>query len=152
MDELGIHKQVLSLTSPGVQVFEAASANSLAIESNDELAEAIARFPARLAGLAAVAPQDPAAAAKEIERTSSKLGLHGVIINSHTNGEYLDDEKYWDIFAAAESANAAIYLHPRTPSPEMLKPYLDRGLEQAILGFGADVALHTLALITAVAT
>jgi 5-carboxyvanillate decarboxylase len=31
----------------------------------------------------------------------------------------------------------------------MLKPDLDRGLDQAILGFGADVALHVVALITA---
>jgi 2,3-dihydroxybenzoate decarboxylase len=31
----------------------------------------------------------------------------------------------------------------------MLKPYLDRSLEAGILGFAADVALHTIALITA---
>ena len=31
----------------------------------------------------------------------------------------------------------------------MLQPYLERGLELAILGFGADVALHVVALITA---
>jgi 5-carboxyvanillate decarboxylase len=51
----------------------------------------------------AVAPQDPAAAAKEIERGVTKLGMHSVIINSHTQGEYLSDSKFWDIFAAAEA-------------------------------------------------
>jgi len=149
MDELGIHMQVLSLTAPGVQVFDTDTGIALARDSNDELIEAVRRYPDRFAGLAAVAPQQPAAAAREIERSVGESGLHGVIISSHTKGEYLDDPKYWEIFEAAEAADAAIYIHPRTPSPAMLQPYLDRGLDMAILGFGAEVALHTVALITA---
>jgi 2,3-dihydroxybenzoate decarboxylase len=148
MDEFGIHMQLLSLTAPGVQVFDADTATALAIDSNDQLIEAIRAYPDRFAGLAAVAPQNPAGAAKEIDRGINTLGLHGVVINSHTKGEYLDDEKYWEIFEAAEAADAAIYIHPRTPSPAMLRPYLERGLELAILGFGAEVALHVVALIT----
>jgi len=148
MDELGIHMQVLSLTAPGVQVFDASTATALAIDSNDQLVESVAKYPDRLAGLAAVPPQDPAAAAREIDRAINTLGLNGVIISSHTKGEYLDKEKYWEIFEAAEAADAAIYLHPRTPSPDMLQPYLERGLEMAILGFGAEVALHVVAMIT----
>lgn len=148
MDELGIDTQVLSLTAPGVQVFDAETATSLAIESNDQLAEAIRKYPDRFAGLAAVAPQDPGRAAQEIDRSINSLGLNGIVINSHTKGEYLDDEKYWAIFEAAEAADAAIYIHPRTPAPAMLQPYLERGLELAILGFGAEVALHVVALIT----
>ena len=148
MDAAGTDIQILSLTSPGVQVFDAATANSVAASSNDQLAEAIRKYPTRFAGLAAVAPQDPKEAAKEMERGIKKLGLKGVIINSHTHGEYLDDPKYWEIFEAAEALNAAIYLHPQTPSPDMLKPYLARGFQSAILGFEAEVALHVLALIT----
>ncbi len=75
MDATGISRQILSLTSPGVQVFDAATATALAASSNDQLAEAIRRYPSRFAGLAAVAPQDPGAAAKELERGVSKLGL-----------------------------------------------------------------------------
>jgi 2,3-dihydroxybenzoate decarboxylase len=148
MDELGIDVQVLLLTAPGVQVFDAPTASALAIDSNDQLAEAIGRHPERLAGLAAVAPHDPAGAVREIERAIGTLGLNGVVINSHTKGEYLDDKKYWEILEAAEAADATIYIHPRTPSPAMLQPYLERGLDMAILGFGAEVALHIVALIT----
>ena len=42
-------------------------------------------------------------AARELERGVRQLGLKGAVVNSHTRGEYLDDEKFWDIFAAAES-------------------------------------------------
>ena len=147
MDAAGIDMQILSLTAPGVQVFDAPTGNRLAIESNDILAEACRKYPDRFAGLAAVAPQDPAAAALEIERSMQRLNLKGVIINSHTKGEYLDDPKFWPIFEAAEALDAPIYIHPQTPSPAMIKPYLDRGFELAMLGFGAEVALHTLAII-----
>src|SRR5688572_31856273 len=128
MDASGIDMQVLSLTSPGVQVFDAATANSLAASSNDELAAAIAKFPTRYVGLAAAAPQDPQAAAKEIERGVRKLGLRGVIMNSHTMGERLDHPKFWDIFAAAEALDVPIYLHPNAPPRDMIAPYLDVGL------------------------
>ncbi len=74
MDVAGVDKMVLSLTAPGVQIFDAATANSLATSTNDQLAEAIKKHPDRFAGLAAVAPQDPKAAAKEMERGIKKLG------------------------------------------------------------------------------
>jgi 2,3-dihydroxybenzoate decarboxylase len=149
MDRLGIDLQVLSLTAPGVQVFDAATGTALAADSNDQLAAAIKQHPGRFAGLTAVAPQAPAEAAREIERGIGTLGLKGVIINSHTKGEYLDDPKYWEILEAAEALNAPIYIHPRDLAPGMLKPYVERTLEAGILGFAADVALHIVAMITA---
>jgi 2,3-dihydroxybenzoate decarboxylase len=147
MDATGIDMQVLSLTSPGVQVFDAATANKIASDTNDQVAEAIRKYPTRFAGLAAAAPQDPKAAAKEIERAVRKLGLKGVIINSHTRGEFLDDPKFWDIFEAAEALDVPVYLHPQAPPPAMIEPYVERGLEGAIWGFGAESGLHALAVI-----
>ena len=149
MDASGIDVQVLSLTSPGVQVFDAATANALATQSNDELAAAIAKYPTRYVGLAAAAPQDPAAAAKEIERGVSRLGLRGVILNSHTMGERLDDPKFWDIFAAAEALDVPVYLHPNSPPRDMIQPYLEVGLDGAVFGFQAETGLHMLRIIVA---
>ena len=42
------------------------------------------------------------------------------MINSHTRGEWLDDQKFWDIFAAAEALNVPIYIHPSGPPPSMV--------------------------------
>ncbi|MHA4869931.1 amidohydrolase family protein [Duganella sp. PWIR1] len=149
MNASGIDKQILALTSPGVQIMDRATAVSFAISANDQLAEEIARNPTRYAGLLAVAPQDPAAAAKEIQRAASKLGLKGVIINSHTHDEYLDDPKFWPIFEAAEALDIPIYLHPNTPSKGMIGPLLERGLDGAIFGFGVETGMHMLRIITA---
>jgi 5-carboxyvanillate decarboxylase len=147
MDETGISKQVLSLTAPGVQVFDAADAVELARCSNDFMVDAIRRHPDRFAGLAAVAPQDPAAAAKELERGVKILGLKGAIVNSHTRGEYLDDQKFWPIFEAAEALRVPVYIHPNTPPPAMIGPFIERGLDGAIFGFAVETGLHILRII-----
>jgi 2,3-dihydroxybenzoate decarboxylase len=149
MDASGIDKQIVSMTAPGPNIFDAATGRSVAIEANDWLAEKVAAHPDRFAGLAAIAPQDPAASAKEIERGVKTLGLKGVIINSHTHDEYLDETKFWPIFEAAEACNAPIYLHPTGPSRDMIKPFLDKGLEGAIYGFAVDTALHAIRIMIA---
>jgi 2,3-dihydroxybenzoate decarboxylase len=149
MDAAGISLQLLLLTAPGVQVFDAATATALARATNDELQAAIAKYPDRYAGLAVIAPQDPKAAARELERGVNSLGLNGAVVNSHTFGEYLDDQKHWEIFEAADSLDAPIYIHPRPPPPPMIEPYLSRGLSGPLGGFSAEVYLHTLAIITA---
>ncbi|TAJ97467.1 MAG: amidohydrolase [Reyranella sp.] len=147
MDAIGIDMQVLSLTSPGVQVFDAVLATRLAAESNDALAAAVRAHPTRFAGLAAIAPQDPGAAAKEIERAANTLKLNGLIVNSHTKGEYLDAPKFRPIFEAAEALDMPIYLHPREPAASWVAPYLDYALWFAGWGFAAETGLHAMRLI-----
>lgn len=147
MDAAGIDVAILSITSPGVQVFESVTATRLASDANEVLAAAVAAHPTRLAGLATIAPQYPEGAAKELEHAVQKLGMKGYLINSHTMGEYLDDRKYWPIFEAAEALNAPLYLHPREPSPSMVAPFLDYGLYFAGWGFAVETATHALRLI-----
>ncbi|MFC1908357.1 amidohydrolase family protein [Chloroflexota bacterium] len=148
MDEDGIDMQVLSLISPGVQVFDAATGATIAKNINNRLAEIVKEYPKRFAGLASIAPQNPNEAAAELERAVCELGLRGASINSHVKGEYLDDKKYWIIFETAEKLGVPIYLHPRVPSPDMVKPYLTYPMvATAMCGFGAEVNLHALRLI-----
>lgn len=147
MDATGIARQIVSLTAPGVQVLPADEAKGIATLANDQLAEAVARNPDRLSGMAAMAPQDPASAAKEIERGVSTLGFKGIILNSHVGGEYLDDRKFWEIFEASEALDVPIYLHPNTPSKALIEPMLDLGLDGAIFGFGVETGMHLLRII-----
>lgn len=147
MDERGVDMQVIALTSPGVQVMPTDQATSFAAYANDVLADGCRRHPTRFAGLAAVAPQNAKAAAKELERGVQKLGLKGAIINSHTFGEYLDDEKFFPLLEAAEALDTPIYLHPQVPWKTMSQPFLECGLDGAIYGFGVETGLHLLRMI-----
>jgi 5-carboxyvanillate decarboxylase len=148
MDEAGIDMQILSLVSPGIQVFDAAAATVMAKKINNELFELTRQYPDRFSGMATLAPQNPKEAAAELQRSVKELGFKGGLINSHTKGEYLDDKKYWGILEMAEKLDVPIYIHPRGPSPEMIKPFLAYPvLSSAILGFSAEVSLHALRLI-----
>jgi 5-carboxyvanillate decarboxylase len=149
MDAAGIDRQIISLTAPGPQIFDAALGSAMATLANDQLAEACRRYPGRFSGLTAIAPQDPGGAAAEIERGARSLGFNGVIINSHTHDEYLDDPKFWPIFEAAEALDAPIYLHPNTPSRALIGPMLEAGLDGAIFGFGVETGMHLLRMIVA---
>jgi len=148
MDAAGIDMSLLLLTAPGVQMFDPASATAIARQANDAMAELVSRRPDRFAALAAIAPQDPEAAAREIERAVTELGLRGVVVNSHTDGLYLCEPRFAPILEAAEALGAAIYIHPRSPIPAMAEAYRPDNLEHAIWGFQAETALHGLRLIT----
>lgn len=147
MDANGVDMHLMSLTSPGVQLFDAELGTSLAKQTNDRLADLVRQYPKRLAGLAAVAPQDPVQAAAEVERAMTDLGLHGVIINSHTNGEYLDERKFDPILEAAQRHQAPVYIHPTFPSDDMSKPMTPYGLSGALWGFAAETGLHAIRMV-----
>ena len=124
MDAAGIDVQVLSLTMPGIQAFDAADAPAVARDVNDRIHDAVKTHPTRFAGFAALPTADPPAAARELERAVG-LGFKGTMINGHTGGEFLDDKKYWTIFEAAQALRVPIYLHPRDPHPAAMKAYFE---------------------------
>lgn len=147
MDANGVDMQLLSLTAPGVQLFDADTGTGLATLANDRLAEVIAQHPGRFAGLASFAPQSPKRAAREMERAIQKLKLNGFVVNSHTNNEYLDDPKYWPVLEAAEALDRSIYIHPRGPSDMLSGPMRDYGMFAALWAYGVEVSTHAVRLI-----
>jgi 2,3-dihydroxybenzoate decarboxylase len=132
-----------------VQVFEAQTAVALSRDYNDELLSNMKKYPGRYAALAAIAPHAPDEAVREAERAVKKLGFKGVVVNSHTQGEYLDEPKFWPIFEACEALDVPLYIHPNTPSAAMVAPFLPRGLDGAIYGFAVETGLHLLRIIVA---
>jgi 2,3-dihydroxybenzoate decarboxylase len=150
MDRHGIAVSVLSLASDGIQgIDDPGVAVRRAREANDLLASRIALHPDRFAGFAAVALQDPAAAALEAERCVRELGFVGVLVNGYSNGcPYYDDVRYLGFWEALESLGVPFYLHPRNPLPSMQEIYRGR---PELLGptwaFGVETATHALRLI-----
>ncbi len=147
MDADGIDMQLLLLSSPGVQAFDAATATSLATEANDYASTACARYPARFAALAALAPQDPGGAVRELERAMKLPGIKGAIVNSHTNGEYLDTPKYLPIFEALEALDAPLYIHPREPAGAMNMMMTGPVVGGPAWAYAVEVGTHVLRLI-----
>lgn len=155
MDAAGIDVQVLSLTAPGVEQLEPAEAVALARRANDALAEAVRRYPDRLAGFASLPTPDPVAAADELGRAVSELGFKGAMINGHSRGRYLDHADFEPIFARAEALNVPIYLHPTPPPGPVIgisymgnyPPEVGGILASAAWGWHIETAIHTLRIV-----
>ena len=147
MDENDVAMHLLSLTAPGVQMFDADTACELATLANDRLAEVMGRHPSRFAGLASFAPQAPKRAAQEMQRVVHNYKMNGFMINSHTNNEYLDNPKYWPILEAAEALDRCMYIHPRAPSDGLAGPMREYGMDSALWAYGVEVSTHAVRMI-----
>ena len=142
--------QVLSHCKPGVQeMTDVQRAIALARTANDYLAEAVAAHPDRFAGMATLATPAPGDAARELERTVRQYGFKGAMINGHTRGAYLDEQRFWPIFEAAEALDVPVYLHPSNPHPAVLDAYYKDYpvLGYAPWGYAVETGTHVLRLI-----
>src|SRR6266581_3815239 len=153
MDRLGIEMAVLSLGAAGVQDEpDTKRAIAAAAAANDALAKIVAKHPRRYAGFAALAMQDPAAAAAE--RAMRQLGFKGAHVNGYSSvgnletAAYYDEPQYlpfWERFAALD---VPFYLHPRNPLPNQRRIYAGRNeLLGPVWAFTVETATHALRLI-----
>ena len=146
MDEYGIAMQVLSSNGSSLQDLAPDLGQKLTVEFNDRMADAIRKHPTRFAGLAGVAPQNPVAAAKEIDRCLGKLKLNGAFISGYTNGEYLDDPKYSPIFDVLIQHDAPLYLHPRELHPSAPATMKIPGFTVG-WGYATETSIHVIRLM-----
>ena len=145
MDRAGVDVQILSLTAPGFEQFEASAATAMAKKTNDLLAGVIQKHPDRFMGFAALAPQNPEEAVNELERAVKDLGFKGWNTHSNYGDSYLDDKKYWPILEKAAELDTLIYLHPTIPAIPQLWKY-GFALAGAPFGFGFETAMCAMQL------
>ena len=131
MDDAGLDVQVISLTSPGLHNLPADEATGLQVETNDRIAELVNAHPDRFQGFAALATPAPAAAARELERAVTKLGLNGALLFGRTGERNLDHPDNWPIFEAAASLRAPLYIHPQMPQRQV-RAALYAGFDDAV--------------------
>lgn len=148
MDRNGISYAILAVAGPGVQAErDPATAVRKARESNDQLAEEVARSSKRLGAFAHLAVQDARAAADELERCVKQLGFHGAMINGHTRGLYLDDASVYPLWERAEALGAPIYIHPTDPVQSATSLVGTHGLKRATWEWGFETGSHALRLV-----
>lgn len=150
MDEVGIDVQVLS---PNPLTYfhhvDPASATAFCRRHNDELAALVAAHPNRLLGLAALPLQDPAAAAAELRRAVTDLGLRGAYVGVESAAGQLDDPALDPLYATFVDLDVPLFLHP---APDGIDgPDRDLRLRrwdlQLMLGFATDETLAVATLV-----
>ena len=152
MEREGIAVQAVScvpfLMYPDV---DAALGLAIAQVNNDTMAALGADDPDHFAPLASVPMQDPAAAAKELER-AAKLGLRGVEIPPKVVERQLDEPEFEVFWAAAEALQMVVCIHPfeAAPAGALARYFLgnlvgnlyDTGLAAALLIYGGVLERH----------
>jgi predicted TIM-barrel fold metal-dependent hydrolase len=158
MDAAGIDVQVLSHVQPAAQAVPGQAGADAARRANDSLAEAVARYPGRLAGFATLPTASAEAAATELKRCASELGFVGGMVHSTlgSNGAFLDDDRFTPMLETFEDLDVPLYLHPAT-APAAIGEVLFGGLPPAVAarlatnawGWHAEAGLHALRMIAA---
>ncbi len=150
MDEAGIDVQVISHGAPSTQKLPDDKAAALTRRVNDRLHRAVAANPQRFAAFAALPTAVPEAAADELERTVKELGFKGAMLHGLANDVFLDDKRFWPVYARAEQLDAPIYLHPSLPQADVRRLYYDDYVKDfpivARAAWGYTVETATLAI------
>ena len=156
MDASGIDLQVISHVAPAAQAMPGPEGTAGARKANDQLAAAVAAHPDRFGGFATLPTADPVAAAAELERAVTELGLAGAMVNSTlgSNDAFLDEPGFAPLLERFERLDVPLYLHPAPPSAA-LHAVLYRGLPPAVAGrlatgawgWHAEAGLHVLRMI-----
>ena len=146
MDEQGIDIAALSI-NPYWYKAERDVAQALIKLQNEKLAELCAAQPDRFVAFATMALQHPDLAVAQLEEGVKKLGLRGVSVGGHVNGDELADPKFHPVWAKAEELGCLIFIHP-VRVPELDKRLAGRnGDLPNIIGFPLDTSIALSHLI-----
>jgi aminocarboxymuconate-semialdehyde decarboxylase len=144
LDELGVETQVITLTTPGTHVEKPEVAVRLASLVNDEFRDAMDRPGRHFIALATLPLNEPAAAAKELDRALTQLRMPGAMLFSNVNGVALSDQRFWPMYEVADQHGAVLYIHPEHPK------HVDMMLEYWLMplcGFLFDTTLAAASIV-----
>ncbi|MDX3071152.1 amidohydrolase family protein [Streptomyces sp. MI02-7b] len=115
MDETGVATAMLSVSSPGVSLGDAAAAATLARAVNEEGAAVVREHPRRFGLLASLPLPDVPAALAELGHALDVLGADGVILLTNYDGVYLGDSRFAPLMAELHRRETVVLLHPTSP-------------------------------------
>lgn len=112
LDERGIDIQALSHQGGWWYGTDRDLARRLIQVQNEKLAAWCAAHPDRFVGLASVALQHPDMAAQQLEDAVKKMGLRGVGIGGHVEGEVPSAPKFDPFWAKVQELGVLVFVHP----------------------------------------
>lgn len=144
MDDLGIARSMLSISSPGVHFGDDAAARDLARSVNEAGAAVVARHPDRFGLFASLPLPDVAGALDELRHAFDDLRADGVVLMSNSRGTYLGDDRTDPLLAELDRRRGVAFLHPTSaPGHE----HTDLGYPSPMIEFLFDTARAVLSYV-----
>jgi aminocarboxymuconate-semialdehyde decarboxylase len=145
LDEFEIDIQIMSLTTPSVELIPAKEGVVWAKKVNDYLATVCEKYRGRLYAYATLPLQDVKESVKELERAYKELGVKGVIIFSNIKGMPIYSPKFLPIYEAAEAYEMPLFIHPAPPvTTDAMKK---ASMPLPLFGFILDTTMAVTGLI-----
>ena len=150
MDRLDIERQLLLPGSNGIEgIRDGNEALEACKRYNDVVAETVAKYPDRFMACAAIPFQAPELAVKEIERCAKAYNARSSWLPGYVNNcGFIDEEKFYPVWEAAEKYGFRFYLHPTETPKHAFPPYAGY---PALIGppwsWGVDTATYMLRII-----
>jgi aminocarboxymuconate-semialdehyde decarboxylase len=112
MDGQGVDVQALSINGYWWYGADRPLSTAIVKAQNEGLARLVSAHPDRFVAMTSVALQFPDLAAQQLEDGVKRLGLRGVTIGGHVNGEDVSGPKYDPFWAKAAELGAIVFMHP----------------------------------------
>ena len=112
MDQAGIARAILSLSSPGVHFGNDGAARSLAREINETSADMVREHPQRFGHFISLPLPDIDGSLAEIALGYEELAADGVIMMTNNSGVRLGDNRLRPVLTELDRRAAVILLHP----------------------------------------
>ena len=106
--------------------------------ANDGIAQMVAKYPARLRGMAHLPMQDPDAAITELERVVKEYKFRAVELGTSIEGRPLADAKFRKVLKAIEQNGLFIFAHPYQC---LARGWMDDYYLQNFIGFPLDTTM-----------
>lgn len=112
MDSSGVDLQVLSVTPQSPHFENTEHAVIAARKANDMYAEAVQRWPKRLAAFAALPLPHIDESLHELDRALGQLGMRGVGITTDILGRSIADPAFTPLYEELNRRRSALFIHP----------------------------------------
>ena len=83
---------------------------------NQCVSEFLEKHPDRFTAMAAVPIQEPARAARILERAVTQLGFRGAYIATNVNHRYYESDEFDPFWAMAQDLDVLVFMHPENPA------------------------------------
>ena len=116
MDELGVSKSIVSITSPGTYLKPGDDelARRVTRETNEEMQQICAKHPSRFGFFASLPLPDVQGSIAEIDYALDHLGASGFALMTNACGIYLGDKDLDAVFRKLNERKAIVFMHPTT--------------------------------------
>lgn len=117
MDDIGVSKSILSITSPGTHLVPGndAMARELARDCNTFASNLKKEYPSRFGFWASLPLPDVQGSLGEIPFALDALNADGFVLQTNHQGVYLGDPTFAPIFALLNERKTTVFIHPAGP-------------------------------------